>query len=105
MRLLAVASIPAMLALVYVQQPDRALWNFHFVVIPFAVLVLESLPAWGQALFVAMFGLSNLRFGAQLTFVPSGLGPLTVSLVLAAIAIATRLRHVDQPLAPAGVNA
>jgi hypothetical protein len=104
MRLFAVASIPAMLALVYVQQPDRALWNFHFVVIPFAALVLESLPAWGEALFVAAFGLSNLRFGAQLTFVPSGSAPLAVSLVLAAIAIAVRLRNAERPLAPAGAS-
>jgi hypothetical protein len=34
LRLLAIASLPALAAFVYVQQPDRALWNFHFVVIP-----------------------------------------------------------------------
>ncbi len=105
LRLLAVASIPAALALVYVQQPDRALWNFHFIVIPFAVLILESLPAWASALFVVAFGFSNLRFGAQLPFVPSGAGPLALSMIIAVIAIAVRMRRAGPPLVTAEAGA
>ena len=40
LRLLAVASVPALVAFVYVEQPERALWNFHFIVVPLAAIVL-----------------------------------------------------------------
>jgi hypothetical protein len=73
-----------------VEQPDRALWNFHFIAIPLAVLVLERLPAWASALFVVSFGLANLRLGAQMSLAPPatvGLGLSTV-IALAAIAVA-----------------
>lgn len=100
LRLLAVAAVPAALALVYVQQPDRALWNFHFIVIPFAVLVLERLPAWASGLFVASFGVANLRFGAQLSFVPSAPVPLLLSLILAVAAIFVVLTRRAPPLVP-----
>jgi hypothetical protein len=59
--LLVVAAIPAAVCFAYVQQPDRALWNFHFLVIPIAVLALENLPAWCVWLFIALFALANLR--------------------------------------------
>jgi len=84
LRLLAVAALPAALALVYVQQPDRALWNFHFLVIPIAVLALEKLPAWGVWLFIALFAMANLRVGAQLKAVPPALVPLALSMLVAA---------------------
>ncbi len=63
LRLLAVASLPAMAAFVYVQQPDRALWNFHFVAIPIAILALEALPDRLCWLFIAAFGVANLKLG------------------------------------------
>src|SRR5207237_8285878 len=63
LRLLALCSLPAVAAFVYVQQPDRALWNFHFVVIPIAMLVLEALPdSWCWA-FVVTFAIANVRLG------------------------------------------
>jgi len=66
LRLIALASIPAVAALIYVQQPERALWNFHFIVIPVAAIALSPLPAWASWFFVLCFGITNLRFGAQL---------------------------------------
>jgi hypothetical protein len=66
LQLIAIASVPAIVALVYVQQPDRALWNFHFIVIPIAVVALTLLPAWASWVFVVSFGIANLRIGAQL---------------------------------------
>lgn len=87
LRQLSIAAIPALLALVYVQQPDRALWNFHFLAIPLSVLVLEALPAALAWIFVFAYGLANLRFGAQLTFVPSARFPVVISLLLAGAAI------------------
>ena len=44
MRRLAVVSLPIAALFGYVQQPDRALWNFHYLVTPFAALVLERVP-------------------------------------------------------------
>lgn len=84
LRLLAIAAAPAALFLATAQQPDRALWNFHFVVIPLAVLALERAPDYLAWAFAGSFGLSNLRFGAQLRFLPPGRFALAVSLVLAA---------------------
>ena len=84
LRLLAVAAIPAALALSYVQQPDRALWNFHFLVIPVAVLVLEQLPGWAAGLFIALFALANLRVGAQLSWAPPAVASIALSSVVAA---------------------
>jgi hypothetical protein len=94
LRGLAVASIPAVVALAYVQQPDRALWNFHFVVIPLSVIVLDALSAAMGWLFVAAFAVANLRFGAQLAFVPSARIPVAISLVVALVAVAVKIGRV-----------
>jgi hypothetical protein len=66
LRALALAAVPAVVVFVYVQQPERALWNYHFIVIPIAVAALGAVPAWASWLFVASFGVANLRFGAQM---------------------------------------
>ena len=89
-RLLALSCLPAAAAFVYVQQPDRALWNFHFIVIPIAVLVLVELPDWLCWLFVFSYGVANLRLGApQPAIFPSiRLAMLAISMALAAMAIA-----------------
>lgn len=91
LRRLAVAAIPALLALAYVQQPDRALWNFHFLAIPLSVIVLEELPSALIWLFIAAYGLANLRVGAQLPFVPSARFPVVLSVLLALTAIAVKM--------------
>ena len=83
LQLFAVASLPVAALFVYVQQPDRALWNFHFVVTPLAALVLQrvnSTIAWAT---VATFVIANLRVGAQLTIVPAARFALVASTVLA----------------------
>jgi hypothetical protein len=85
---LALASLPAVAAFVYVQQPERALWNFHFIVIPIAVSVLQALPVWAMASFVAAFGISNLRFGAQLPMRLASQGALAISAAIALAAVA-----------------
>jgi hypothetical protein len=93
LRLLVVAAIPAALALSYVQQPDRALWNFHFLVIPVAVLVLEQLPGWAAGLFIALFALGNLRVGAQLAWAPPALASIALSSLVAAAAAFMAVRE------------
>ena len=87
LRHLAIATIPAALAFGYVQQPDRALWNFHFLATPLAAIVLAKLPIMPAATFVAAYGAANLRVGAQLASVPRARFGLLVSIVLALIAL------------------
>ena len=93
LRLIALAALPVGAVLINVQQPDRALWNFHFVVIPASVLVLEAAPDWVCWTFVATFGAANLRLGAQLPYVPSGRILLVISLVPASLALVANARR------------
>jgi hypothetical protein len=84
LRQLTFASLPALLVFNALQQPDRALWNFAFLVMPSAAIVLDRAPAsLGWAL-VGAQGLLNLRFGAQLPSVP----PARLSLAVAALVAA-----------------
>src|SRR5262249_48935205 len=71
---------------VYVEQPERALWNFHYIAIPLAALVLEALPGTLVAVFVAAFGVANLRFGAQLPIRTPARAALLIALAIAALA-------------------
>jgi hypothetical protein len=95
LRLLALAAVPAAAALVYVQQPDRALWNFHFIMVPLAALVLQRLSNRWCALFVAAYAVASLRIGAQLRFLPPAAFPLALSAVLAVVATALAFRSRD----------
>ena len=93
LRTFALASIPVALVFGYVQQPDRALWNFHFVVTPLAALVLYRLPAaaaWGT---IALFAIANFRVGAQLMFVPAARLALLGSVAIAAAGMAWAWMH------------
>jgi hypothetical protein len=107
LRLLAIAALPAALILSYVQQPDRALWNFHYVLIPFAVIALESLPAVWRWTFIACYAAANLRIGAQLTFIPAARFALLASILIALAAVAATLRRprVRTATPPAAVTA
>jgi len=63
---LALASIPPLLALVYVQQPDRAIWNFQPVLASLAALPLATAsPAFAWT-FLAGYASSNLRVVPQI---------------------------------------
>ena len=95
LRLLAVSSLPVVAAFAYVQQPDRALWNFHFVAIPMAMLALEALPDALCWCFVIAFGIANLRLGeGQPAAVPWLRGiMLVVSLALAGMAVSAASRR------------
>jgi hypothetical protein len=92
-RRFAIASIPVALVFGYVQQPDRAFWNFHFVVVALGALVLEKAPplvAWASVL---AFALANLRLGGQLPFVPPSRLPLALSAGLAGACLYFALRR------------
>jgi hypothetical protein len=105
LRRLSLIAIPPAAAFAYVQQPDRALWNFHFLVVPLSALVLERAPArlaWACA---ALFALANLRTGAQLTRLPASRYALAASMLLAVVSIgyAWHRGPVMSPIAPASV--
>jgi hypothetical protein len=87
-RRLAAVSLPIALVFCYVQQPDRALWNFHYLVTPLAALVLErAAPALAWTV-VALFAVGNLRVGAQLPIAGPARIAIAASLVCAAAAAA-----------------
>ena len=92
LRQLAIGSIPAMLAFVLVATPERALWNFFFLVIPIGALALAALPAGWSAAFVVLFAIANLRIGAQVPQVPASRYVLVASMSIAAVAAWRSLR-------------
>lgn len=92
LRRLIVVAAPIALVLCYVQQPDRALWNFHFLVTPLAAVALDGAPAAIAALTVGAFAVANLRVGAQLTVVPAARFALAASVVFALVAIVRSFR-------------
>ena len=83
LRRFAIASIPVALVFAYVQQPDRALWNFHFIAAPLAALVLDRAPAMAAWACIATFAAANFRLGGQLAFAPPARGSLVVSALIA----------------------
>lgn len=99
LRELAVVSLPIAAIFCVIQQPDRALWNFHYLVVPLAAVVLERVIdglAWPL---VVLFAIGNLRVGAQLPFVPNARFALAGSCALAITAVVAAIRR--QP--PGGV--
>ena len=83
LRRFAFAAVPVALLFAYVQQPDRALWNFHFILTPLAALVLVRVPAPMAWSCIAAFALANLRLGAQLPHFPPARVSLAISAMLA----------------------
>jgi hypothetical protein len=92
LRRLTIAAVPPAIIFCYLQQPDRALWNFHFLIVPLAAIALDRAPAalaWGT---LTTFVFANLRVGAQLPAVPAARFALAASVVLAAASIVYGLR-------------
>jgi hypothetical protein len=103
LRRVALAAIPALLVFCYVQQPDRALWNFHYLVTPLAALTLAHVPMRVVLSLVALFALVNLRSAAQFQVLPSARYALLLSWVVATVAayLAWRGRTQSPPIQPA----
>jgi hypothetical protein len=92
LRRLAMVAAPVALVLCYVQQPDRALWNFHYLVAPLAALALERAPLALAGFAVAAFAFANLRVGAQLEMVPAARFALGLSVVCAVAVVVQAFR-------------
>jgi hypothetical protein len=96
------ATLPCILVWCYVQQPDRAVWNFAFAAMPAAAVILaDAAPIAGWGL-VAAHGMVNLRFGAQLEIVPRARFGLTLAVGLAVLAVSQAALKPRQRL-PQGV--
>jgi len=74
LKLLALASVPALSMFVYVQQPDRAIWNFQFVLLPLAAVMFQGTPLWLRATWLTGYAVSHLPIdgGWQTVLVWSG---------------------------------
>jgi hypothetical protein len=92
LRRLAFVSVPIAAIFCVVQQPDRALWNFHYLIVPCAAVVLAAVPAVLAWATVALFAVGNLRLGAQLPIAAVAHVAIAGSLVLAATTVVLALR-------------
>jgi hypothetical protein len=92
LRLLVLVSLPVAALFGYVQQPDRALWNFHFLATPLAATVLDRAPTALAVATLGAFAIANLRVGAQLPIAFVGRTALAGSVMLAAASAWTALR-------------
>src|SRR5262249_39739695 len=93
LRRLALVSLPIAALFGYVQQPDRAFWNFHFLVTPLAALVLERVAAPLAWAAVVSFAIGNLRLGAQLPIAPIARLAIAASMLFALTAAAIAIRR------------
>jgi len=89
---LSLAAVPFAAFLAYVEQPDRALSNFHFLACPLGAIALDDAPAAARWSFVALYALAAMRAGAQLNGIPPARFSLAASSALAAAAIVVHLR-------------
>ncbi len=91
LRQLTFVSVPAILVFNALQQPDRALWNFAFVLMPAVAIVLDRVPPVMGWMFVAAQAVLNARFGAQLLQAPPARFSFAIAAILA-VAILVRAR-------------
>jgi hypothetical protein len=94
LRRLFLVSLPVAALFGYVQQPDRAFWNVHYLALPMGVTVLDAAPAALAGATLATFVIANLRVGAQLPFASVGRIALAASMVLAAASAWSAWRRV-----------
>jgi hypothetical protein len=105
---LILVSLPIAAVFGFVQQPDRGLWNFHYLVAPLAALVLVRVPAPLAWTTIGLFAFGNLRVGAQLPIAGVARWAIAGSVVLAAISTISAWRqseadrtHLDRGVTPA----
>jgi hypothetical protein len=92
LRRLILVSLPIAAIFCVVQQPDRALWNFHYLIVPPAALVLAAVPPMLAWTTVALFAIGNLRLGAQLPIAVVAHVAIGGSLLLAVASVVLVLR-------------
>lgn len=96
LRQLALGAIAPMLALNYVQNPERALGNAFFVIVPLATIALMRLPMPLALLAVVTNGAITAKVGTSTAWLPSVsmlLGPAAVSAALVGWRFWLNARH------------
>ena len=58
--LLSLAALPALAIFCYVQQPDRAIWNFQFAIVPLAARLFAGARVWESAAWLVAYAITNL---------------------------------------------
>jgi hypothetical protein len=96
LRQMTFAALPVILIFCAVQQPDRALWNFAFLFMPAAAVVLEKVQPAGGWLLVATTVMFNLRVGAQLTWAPRASFGVAISGLVAVLILRRAFRSAPQ---------
>ena len=97
LRQMSWAALLPLAAFNYVQQPDRALWAFAFMIMPAAALVLDRVrPALGWCLVAAQL-VVGLRLGAQLEGIPPLRLTLIVTIALGAVIAWQALKRSPEP--------
>jgi hypothetical protein len=81
------AAIAPLLVFNYVQQPDRAIWNFAFAIMPAAAVIVDRAPGALAWTLVGAQALVGLRMGAQLPYAP----PVRLTLLVAFVAAAAMI--------------
>jgi hypothetical protein len=92
LRRIIVAALPIAALYAYLQQPDRALWNFHFLTSPLAALVLESMSTLFVGVFLAVYAFAYLKVGAEVSFVPHARYAYAVGIAMALAAVVSFVR-------------
>jgi hypothetical protein len=92
LRRVIIATLPIAALYAYLQQPDRALWNFNFLTSPLAALVLDSMSTAFISVFVAVYAFAYLKVGAEVSFIPQARYAYAVGIVLAIVAVVNFLR-------------
>lgn len=92
LRRLALAAVPVAVVFAYVQQPDRALYNFHYLTSPLAAIALGSLSNGLVGLFLALYIAANMKVGGQVAFMPQARYAFALTAVLAVAAIVAHRR-------------
>lgn len=83
-RTLAIATMPAMLFLLVIQTPERALGNAFFIVVPLAALLASRSPALGVAA-VLINGLITAKAGTSSEWLPSARWTLVPAAIITAL--------------------
>lgn len=87
LRALAIGAAVPFLALVYVQNPERALGNLFFIVIPLAVRTLAGVPFWLAAMAATTSTVLSVRTATMNDWLPSAKYTVPVATLVGALVL------------------
>lgn len=87
LRALAIGAAAPFLALVVIQNPERALGNLFFVVIPLALIALERMPQWIAFTSVALNAMLSVRVATMNAVLPGAKYTAALAIVVGAFVL------------------